>query len=225
MTKSRLKLIIIFLLHTSSCYTLDKETVLNNIANLFQNKVDIFQSDIEQTIFVYDMENPQKMKGNIILKKPDKVYLDYSEPSKQLVVSNGEKIWLYFPGTKQVIIQDTTDVKTQDNFFFNLSSFIENLKNRFDYKILTESERLEDIDTVLMEFAPKEENKDNMEFNTIKMWINKGKWVAVKISVYYNETNNVSISFKNIKINPKIEPDIFNFLVSTDMEIISLPLR
>jgi len=213
--------VIIFMLNANMCFSLSVEEIINNLTEVMNNKMDTFQSDVEQIIYVSDMESSQSMKGSITLKKPNKIYLNYTEPFNQLVISNGKTIWIYFPNMKQVIVQDISETKNKEYFLFQFNYLVDSIKNKFKMKILKEEE-LDGKEAVVIELTPKDENA---EFIKINGWFDKKRWLPLSFSVYYNEISNISITFKNSKLNPDIKSDIFEFKIPEGVEVISSLLK
>ncbi|MFH1823795.1 MAG: outer membrane lipoprotein carrier protein LolA [Candidatus Firestonebacteria bacterium] len=219
-TKS-LKWLIYYLFFISSSYALNVDEVINNLTESMKNKMNSFEADVEQVICISDMEDPQKMKGNITFKKPGMMCLDYTEPNKQFVISDGKTIWIYFPAMRQVIVQDISEVKNKEYFLFQFDLFIDSIKSRFETKLLKE-EKMENKETVLVEFIPRDEHS---EFSKISGLFDKEKWLPIHLSVYYNELSNISITFKNFKLNSEVKTDIFDFKIPEGVEVISSLLK
>src|ERR1700756_5452436 len=69
--------------------------------------------------------------GHVIIKRPNKMRWDYTEPEKKLFVSDGQKLYLYVPCDKQVTVssvKEGTDPHTPFMFLLRRS----NLRKDFD---------------------------------------------------------------------------------------------
>ncbi len=64
------------------------------------------QADFKQANHLRSLGRVTRSSGRFYLDKPGKIRADYLEPEKQLVVSNGKRIWIYTPRLKQVIVSD-----------------------------------------------------------------------------------------------------------------------
>jgi len=58
----------------------------------------------EQKITDESNEELQKTQGKFVLKRPGNLWWNTAPPFEQLVVSNGEKLWVYDPDLEQVTI-------------------------------------------------------------------------------------------------------------------------
>ena len=87
---------------------------LNNIKaqsiNEVINKIQYFYDHISslKAVFVQETLFPdgrrEIRKGKVWIKKPGKMRWEYSEPERFLIISNGEKLFVYYPEEKQVFI-------------------------------------------------------------------------------------------------------------------------
>ena len=74
------------------------------------NHLRSLQSDFTE---IYRGDGPDRVEtGTLWLKKPRKMRWEYRSPSEKLFVSNGEVVWFYMPGERQV--RQTTLKKLDD---------------------------------------------------------------------------------------------------------------
>ena len=64
------------------------------------------QADFDQENHLRSLGRVTRSRGRIHLNKPGKIRAEYLEPEKQIVVSNGKRLWIYTPRLKQVIVSD-----------------------------------------------------------------------------------------------------------------------
>ncbi len=63
------------------------------------------QADFTQTILDKNGQAVQKSTGEMSLQRPSQFRWDVKKPTKQLVVTNGKKLWIYDPDLEQVTIR------------------------------------------------------------------------------------------------------------------------
>lgn len=51
-----------------------------------------------------------RSRGEVYLKKPGLMRWEYSEPEGKLIVSDGEKLWVYIPDQEQVVVEKVKDL-------------------------------------------------------------------------------------------------------------------
>jgi outer membrane lipoprotein carrier protein len=207
------------LLVPAACSALTAEEIIDKMLAAYKDKVSTVRCELEQTLFISEMESVQKMKGTLTLKKPDKFFVEYNEPMKQLVKCNGKTMWLYFPATKQVIVQDAEDLKNKENILFGFTSFAEKLKKDYTNKA-PEDPGSDKVYTI--ESAPKGEFT---EFTKLIFQVDRETYLPVKISVYTSDTDYIAVSFSNMKINDEVRDEVFDFKMPEDAVIISSPMK
>ena len=67
-----------------------------------------FKAEFQQTLRAYDGEILQKTEGEFYLNRPGKFRWNYKEPYEQIIVSDGERIWIYDVDLEQVTVQKQT---------------------------------------------------------------------------------------------------------------------
>ena len=78
-----------------------------DLAQALQRKYDTirdFSSDFEHTYQGGVLHKKVTERGQVLIKKPGKMRWDYTSPEKKLFVSDGVKIYSYFPEDRQVIV-------------------------------------------------------------------------------------------------------------------------
>ncbi len=70
------------------------------------NRADALSSTFEQRIYDGRGEVMQTSTGEMMILRPDKFRWEVKAPDEQLLISNGEKLWIYDIDLEQVIIED-----------------------------------------------------------------------------------------------------------------------
>lgn len=69
-------------------------------------QLSFFTSDFSQQVFDNEQQLIQQAAGKLVVARPNSIYWHTTEPEESLIVSNGEKLWLYDPFIEQVSIYD-----------------------------------------------------------------------------------------------------------------------
>jgi outer membrane lipoprotein carrier protein len=67
---------------------------LERMKDYFQN-TQTAEADLQQTVFDKQGHKTQEVTGHMKLQKPSKFRWDYNKPYVQLIVGDGEKVWLF----------------------------------------------------------------------------------------------------------------------------------
>ena len=91
-------------------------------------KISDVSFSFKQEILITLTQEKSNITGNAIFKKPDLFKIEHSKPEKQIVVSDGKKIFFYQKEFNQVMIDDWKSLSAKGSFpkgifnFFNSSS-------------------------------------------------------------------------------------------------------
>lgn len=211
-------ILVILISFCFNAYGITVTEIVNNVKQK-EKQTENMSAILIETIYNKDTKITQSFEGNIILKKPDKIHLEFTKPLNQKIISNGKVIWIYIPELNQAMKQEITAKKIDDPILA-VGKMLESFQKDYDIT-LKGSEKLENDDTYLLDLNPKKgnENLPNMKVN-----INKESWIPVKTDIIDAE-NSISIFFTNIKTNIKISNDIFEFKPAKDVEVIVSPIQ
>jgi|DewCreStandDraft_4_1066084.scaffolds.fasta_scaffold05171_4 outer membrane lipoprotein carrier protein len=207
-----------------STYKIDNEKVSQIIKKLKENqkgRVAMYANVIIKTI--YAKQSPQVVKGRVIIKKNDKFRIRYTEPTEQLIISNGKTIWIYTPELKQVIKQSAEESQMGTNFYVELESSIEYYVNQSKTYIS------EDEKNYTLVMYPKD--KKVINFDKLLVKINKEKMVPEYMGMVYQSTTT-HVYFNNVRnyssqqaLNIKeLNDESFEFVVPEGVEEIDASL-
>jgi outer membrane lipoprotein carrier protein len=66
-------------------------------------------ADFRQSVESPTLASPLESHGTVAFEKPSRMRWDYAAPDKQLIVGDGETLWIYQPDDKQVIKAPLTE--------------------------------------------------------------------------------------------------------------------
>lgn len=73
--------------------------------NDFFNNVQTVQAEFSQEVLDPQQNKIQDSSGTMLLSRPGKFRWDYTKPYKQLIVADGQKVWLYDVDLEQVTVK------------------------------------------------------------------------------------------------------------------------
>ena len=108
-TIMRLFLINIFLFSmfiSVDAYAEDKKTSTGEVyLEKFLSKTQTLEANFQQTLRTHKGEVLQQTEGKFYLNRPGKFRWNYKTPYEQIIVSDGERIWIYDVDLEQVTVQ------------------------------------------------------------------------------------------------------------------------
>lgn len=176
-----------------------------------QNKLFGLQNmsaDFQQTVVEADGTVLQKTSGKMALARPNKFSWQTTSGIEQLIITNGERLWIYDPQLKQVTIRSLTASINQTPLLLIMNSS-GNLNKNF---IIEKIKSTDGKDW----FRLKSKNKNDV-FTSITVVFSG---VEIQQLFFVNQLGQkTNLIFTNIKINQKNIIN-FNFLIPKDVDVI-----
>ena len=141
----------------------------------------------------------QRASGEFAIERPGHFRWSVEKPYKQLLVGDGEKVWIYDPDLNQVVIRrydralGTTPAA--------LLSGKEEVERAFEWRDLPSANGLDWLGA-----TPKDKESS---FSEIRLGFNSGGLAALEIMDNFGQRTLVSLF--NLERNPKLGPDLFKF--------------
>lgn len=182
------------------------------------SKITDISFSFSQEILITLTQEKSNITGEAIFKKPDLFKIEHSKPEKQIVISDGKKIFFYQKEFNQVMIDDWKSLSDKGNFpkgIFNFSSTISELKNNYIF-LLSEKDETEKYHVLLL--ILKSQPKDIK----IKLWVSKETYLCEKTEMS-SETVISTVTISDIKTNKDIKNSVFRFKIPKGAQIISSP--
>ncbi len=165
---------------------------------------------LEAMFVQYELsENQQRIDPNtgmVWMQSPDKFRWHYKDPVEQLIVADGENVWVYDEDLEQVT------VKKQDNELNPIYVIINDEKSQQHYDIKHEMFK-EGIDWLSL--TPKARNEE-----VKSVWLAVNKDVITQIKVHNNFGQTMVFEFSEIKKNPGSEDGLFVFVPPEGVDVI-----
>lgn len=150
----------------------------------------------------------QETSGELALKRPGLFRWHTDEPMEQLLVSNGQKVWLYDPDLEQVTIQ-TLDQRLTHTPALLLSGDVSKISENFE---ITHKEGGDVVDFIL-----KPKAKDTL-FDTLRLSFRNG--VINDMQLIDSVGQRTNILFLGVKMNQAIDAAQFDFKVPEGADVI-----
>ena len=138
----------------------------------------------------------------------------YEAPEEQLLVTNGQTMWLYDPLLENVTVQKLEKITEGTALSFLLG--LGNLQADFIHREISKN-LLIGKDGLIVELEPKNSTA-NLAF--IQLNVNPETYNLQTIAMMDQQDNYRTIQLINMKYNLEIEDNFFEFTVTNDMEVI-----
>jgi outer membrane lipoprotein carrier protein len=168
--------------------------------------------------FSQSLENPLLGKvvqshGTIAQRRPDRFLMRFADPAGDMIVSDGEFFWVYYPSVdqKQVFKSAAATAGGLDL----QAQFIGDPTRRFNYAYQGR-ENVNGRPADVLTLVPKEA----AGYKSLKVWLDREDGLARKFDL--TDDNGVvrHIQLSNLEVNPSLSDALFRFTPPADARII-----
>jgi outer membrane lipoprotein carrier protein len=179
-------------------------------ASELQNKLTHFQNmtaDFQQTVMDADGLVLQHSFGKMAIVKPGKFRWDVTKPLKQLIVTDGAKVWIYEPDLEQVVIRKLNQSVGQTPALLLLNPNKYLLTSFTIQKITTDAKKESRVraSTYRTDFKLTPKNKEET-FGSVILSFDGDKLSQMQLQNQLGQ--KTVLIFKNIKINREVSIEI-----------------
>ena len=212
--KTRTILFILFLMWPlpGAVFALDSNAIVDAIQKQY-DATDTFQAQFIQRSYLKILGQSQKAEGSVSIKKPGQMKWDYKAPDRQILVSNTKGLWLYLPDEKQV-----TKMKPQSIYSSNTPALFLAGRGQLT-KSFTIGKVIEESRRYVVELIPRDKAQN---LSKMVLLADKKNFQIVGSRVYDNLGNKTEMIFSNIRTNPGLNKELFQFKVPRGVELIDL---
>jgi outer membrane lipoprotein carrier protein len=174
-----------------------------------------FQGNFQQTTIIESEARRASASGMIAYQRPGKMRWEYQEPDPQLLVTDGNTLWLYDPLLENVTIQDLAVVTdgTALAFLLGAGELTDDFTQRRMQKSLLDSDKSWKV----LELVPNRE-KSAIEFLQLGVDSESGNLEAL---LFKDNSGSVRIiEFEALSYNVEFSEGFFSFEIPPGMEVI-----
>ncbi len=212
--KTRNFLLILLLLWAlpGSAFALDSIAIVEAIQKQY-DATHTFKARFVQKAYLKVLGQSQTAEGDVFIKKPGKMRWDYNSPDRQILVSDGQDLWLYLPDEKEVTKMNVKSIYSSNTPALFLAGRGQ-LTKSFTIGKVTEEGGL-----YIAELIPRNKTQS---LSKMVLLADKKNFQIVGSRVYDNLGNKTEMIFSNITTNPTLNKNLFQFEVPKGVELIDL---
>ena len=162
-----------------------------------------------QTVADSSGQISQQASGTVQFQRPGRFRWTYSKPYEQLIVGDGEKLWLYDKDLNQVT-QRKLD-KALGSSPAALLAGADDIEKYFSLNALGMKGKLD-----WLEARPYDE--DSL-FDKVRMGFNKNTLEVMELRDHFGQKTTIRLS--NLQRNPKTSPDLYTFTVPEGADVVT----
>jgi len=165
----------------------------------------------EQKVYDRSRKLVQESSGNFAFVRPGRFHWVYEKPSEQLIVGDGQRVWIYDRELNQVTVRKLT--KALGSTPAALLAGSSDIEAAFDLVDGGEREGLE-----WLEAKPKDREAG---FERIRIGLSTSGVQAMELTDNFGQTT--SLRFSSIVRNPQLDPGLFRFQPPKGADVLGEP--
>ncbi|MDM8568503.1 outer membrane lipoprotein chaperone LolA, partial [Thiotrichales bacterium HSG1] len=163
----------------------------------------------EQSLFSEQGNLLEKSQGKMYIQRPNRFRWEYQKPYEQLIVADGEKIWIYDNDLEQITVKKLSNTLGQTPAF--LFSDNNNIKEDFFINQLSTKNGSKKFELI---------SKDEQaQFDSMRIDIKEKYLLGIELVDNLGQTTY--ISFKHTQNNQKLDKNLFIFTPPSGVDVIS----
>lgn len=175
-----------------------------------------FSARFDQRSTLKDVQITDKGFGKVFIKRPGMMRWEYEAPDKQIIITDGNKLWMYRPDENQVTVGYAPDY-FRDGKGASFLSDIRVIRQNFDVSF----EKKEDPDFHVLKLLPKDKEK-KYDISRIFLSVSKKTWDLAKIVTYNAYGDETEIELSSFQFNQKFDDAMFSFIVPEGTDILQM---
>ncbi len=172
------------------------------------DELNTLSAGFEQTVLDSEFTVDEVSSGTFAIKRPGRFRWDYTEPYEQLIVADGERMWIYESDLEQATAQSMDETLATSPAMLLTGSG--DLEDSFHIEDEGRQGRL-----YWVRLVPRVQDS---EFEAVRIGI--GEQTVELMELRDNIGQTTRIEFHNIELNPEIEDSYFQFTPPEGTDVI-----
>lgn len=174
----------------------------------FMQNLQTMEADFTQTLQDSHGQVVEKSSGTLAIQRPDRFRWDYRQPNEQLIVSDGQRLWLYDKDLEQVTVR-----RLEQSLVGTPAMLLSGTADLQESFVVEKSE--ESKGWWWIDLAPKRADTD---FKHVRLGLRQDQLGYMELSDKLGQTT--LLAFSKFKRNPKLPAERFSFTPPAGVDVI-----
>jgi len=173
-----------------------------------------FSAKFLQQSTIKAMELTDSATGKVYVMHPGKMRWEYEQPDKQIIITDGYKLWIYRPEDNQVMTGAAPEF-FRDGKGASFLSDIKLLREKFEI-VLLESEKSLFHE---LELTPRQKT---MDVASIRLSVSMSTFTVMRVATYNSYGDETRIELLNSEFGKALDEDLFSFKIPQGVDVLKL---
>ena len=173
-----------------------------------------FRAEFVQESTVKAMEITDFATGKIYVRYPGKMRWEYAKPEKQVIITDGLKLWIYRPADNQVMT-GSAPAFFSDGKGASFLSDIRLIRKKFTISLA------ESMDNFFYELNLKPLEK-TLDVTDIRMSVTKSTFTVIRVITYNSYGDENRIEFLNHEFRADLKDELFSFETPEGADVLQM---
>ena len=179
----------------------------------FLAEVQSLQGGFSQVVWDENDELVQKSSGTVALERPGRFRWQYLQPHRQLILADGQYLWVYDEELKQAVARPIKDALGSAPIMLLTNSSL--LHEEFEVSTAISREGLSWVDLVPL--------VQDAEFRHVQIGLNEQG--IQKMILYDQFSQKTAIEFTHLNLNVSFPSEYFIFKAPSDVDIVGYSVQ
>lgn len=192
------------------------DEVIRGLEAVYSKMTDL-RAEFSQTSFNKSLNQTIPAQGVVSLKRGGKLRWEYSEPTKQEIVSDGKTLWVYTPSLNQVNVGAAPEALAgpAGSFLAGLGK----LHEHFTVRFLNPAQPRDGDGNIVLDLTPK---NPLPTLARLILAVEPARWDLRKAVVFDRFENTVTMRFTKLTVNGGLPDRLFTFVVPPGVATVPL---
>ena len=183
-------------------------------------KINDLRAEFTQAAYNRSLGQDIKAEGTVYLRKGGKMRWDYKSPSPQQIVSDGSSLWVYTPELNQV--NKGSAPKALAGPAGSFLAGLGRLRDEFSVRFLNPASKVDASGRPVLDLVPK---NPTPLLTRLVLHVDPKDYVVRQAVLYDQFQNTVTMTFKQVTINPGLLDSLFVFTPPPGAAVVPLDPR
>ncbi len=172
-----------------------------------------FTARFDQKSTLKAMDITDTAIGKVFVKRPRLMRWEYESPEKQIIITDGNELWLYRPEDNQVMKGKAPEYFGDGKG----ASFLTDIRLvRKNFNVTLEKD---DDEHHILKLFPK---KKKYDIDYVLLFISRNTFDIAKIVTYNSYGDENAIEMKDFQFDQNLDASLFNFLIPEGTDILRI---